>query len=252
MLLKKYKPLNSSLRFRVNIDKKLLNLQKFKRLFFKKKNNSGRNNFGHITVRHKGNGLFNLRRYVDFFRLKKTEGNFISYDIDKKYSSFLALIKYNDGSVAYNLAADDLKKNQKISTSFNTQLNIPGITKPLGWIKNGSNVFNLELKPLDGGKIIRAAGTFGKILGANKNKDKILIKLPSKKRQYFSKYCLATVGRSSHVFHFLKVLGKAGISRFYNIRPSVRGETMNPIDHPNGGRTRGGKPRKNPWGKIIK
>jgi large subunit ribosomal protein L2 len=132
MFLKKYKPLNSSLRFRVNINKKSLNLQKFKRLFFKKKNNSGRNSFGHITVRHKGGGLFNLRRYVDFFRLKKTEGNFITYDIDKKYTSFLALIKYNDGSVAYNLASDDLKKNQRISTLFDTKINFPGITKPLG------------------------------------------------------------------------------------------------------------------------
>lgn len=252
LTLRKYKPLNSSLRFRVNINKKILNLKKFKRLVFKKKNNSGRNSFGHITVRHKGNGLFNLRRYVDFFRFQKNEGNFISYDIDKKYSTFLALIKYDNGSIAYNLAANDLTFNQKIITTFDIDVQQKGITKPLGWIKNGSNVFNLELKPLNGGKLIRSAGTFGKILGSSKNTGNILIKLPSKKRLYFSKYCLATIGRSSNVFHFLKVLGKAGISRFYNIRPSVRGETMNPIDHPNGGRTRGGKPRKNPWGRIIK
>jgi large subunit ribosomal protein L2 len=73
----------------------------------------------------------------------------------------------------------------------------------------------------------------------------VLIKLPSKKKLHFSNYCLATIGRSSNILHFIKVLGKAGLSRKYNIRPIVRGETMNPIDHPNGGRTRGGKPRKN-------
>lgn len=252
MILKKYKPLNSSLRFRVNINKKTLNLRKFKRLVFKKKNNSGRNNFGQITVRHKGGGLFNLRRYVDFFRLQKVEGNFIGYDIDKKYSTFLALIKYKNGSIVYNLAANDLIINQRVTTIFDINIQQKGITKPLGWIKNGLNIFNLELKPLSGGKLIRSAGTFGKILGLSKNTGDILIKLPSKKRVLFSKYCLATIGRSSNVLNFLKVLGKAGISRFYNIRPSVRGETMNPIDHPNGGRTRGGKPRKNPWGRIIK
>lgn len=250
MLLKKYKPLNSSLRFRVNIDKKLLSLNKFKRLFYLKKNNSGRNNFGQISVRHKGGALFSSNRIIDFFRLIKLDGVFLSYDIDKKYSTFLALIKYSNGIMNYILSPHDLKKNQLIKTTFEHSLNHIGITKPLGWIKNNSNIFNLEIKPKSGGVYIRAGGVFGKIL--SKNKGKVLIKLPSKKKLLFSKYCLATIGRSSNIFNFLKVYGKAGISRKYNIRPTVRGETMNPIDHPNGGRTRGGKPRKNPWGKIIK
>lgn len=250
MFLKKFKPINSSLRFRSVIDKKSLNLIKFKRLFFKKKNNSGRNNFGKITVRHKGSGLFNLRRNVDFFRLNKNNSFFISYDIDKKFSCFLALIKYTNGIVNYILAPSDLKNNQLLKTTFLTKKTDIGFTAPLGWIKLGTNIFNLESKPGSSGQLIRAAGTFGKVVNYSFNK--VLIKLPSKKKLYFSKYCLASIGRASNILHFLKILGKAGISRHLNIRPSVRGETMNPIDHPNGGRTRGGKPRRNPWGKIIK
>ncbi len=250
MFIKRYKPLNPSLRFRVNIDKKSLNIQKFKRLFYHKKNNSGRNNFGQISVRHKGGALFNSKRIVDFYRLLTLDGFFISYDVDKKYTCHLALVKYSNGIINYILAPHNLEKNQLIKTTFDTDLNKIGITKPLGWIKNGLNIFNLELNPKLGGTYIRSGGSFGKVL--SKFKGKVLIRLPSKKKLYFSRYCLATIGRSSNTLNFLKVFGKAGISRKYNIRPSVRGETMNPIDHPNGGRTRGGKPRKNPWGKIIK
>lgn len=111
-------------------------------------------------------------------------------------------------------------------------------------MKSGTLIFNLENKPNFGGQLIRAAGTYGRIL--NHYDENVSIKLPSKQIKYMSPYCIATIGRTSNIFHFLKILGKAGISRFFNIRPTVRGETMNPIDHPNGGRTRGGKPRRNP------
>jgi large subunit ribosomal protein L2 len=97
---------------------------------------------------------------------------------------------------------------------------------------------------LKGSQYIRSAGTYGKIIHHTENE--VLVKLPSKKLKYFSKYCMSTIGRSSNVLHFLKNLGKAGINRYLNVRPTVRGETMNPIDHPLGGRTRGGKPTKNP------
>lgn len=132
MLLKKCKPINSSLRFRYIVNKKLLNLKKFKNLCFKKKNNSGRNNFGHITVRHKGNGLFNLRRSVNFFRLNKTNGTFISYDIDKKYTSFLGLIKYENGTINYILAPNDVIINQLIKTTFITKKINIGFNSPIG------------------------------------------------------------------------------------------------------------------------
>ena len=115
---------------------------------------------------------------------------------------------------------------------------------------NNSIIFNLEKTPGKGGKYIKSAGTYGILIHHTENE--VLIKLPSKKKCYFSKYCIATLGRASNILHFLKNSGKAGINRYNNIRPTVRGETMNPIDHPMGGRTRGGKTTKNPWGKIVK
>ena len=132
MLLKKCKPINPSLRFRSIIDKKSLNLLKFKRLCFKKKNNSGRNNFGHITVRHKGSGLFNLRRRVDFFRLNTEDSFFISYDIDKKFSSFLGLIKYKSGLINYILAPNNLVEYSTLRTTFFTKKTDIGFTSPIG------------------------------------------------------------------------------------------------------------------------
>jgi large subunit ribosomal protein L2 len=121
MFLKIFTPKNPSLRFRININKKELNLKKFKKLFFFKKNNSGRNNLGKITVRHKGSGLFNFRRKVDIYRdYANNQNKFIGYDIDKKYSCFLGLIKYHNGCINYILAPYNLKLNQTINHTFDS------------------------------------------------------------------------------------------------------------------------------------
>ena len=97
MFLKVYKPINSSLRFKVSVDKKKIFLKKFKQLFFKKRrNNSGRNNTGQITIRHKGSGNFNYIRNVDWLRLYTSKNNFIGYDFDNKHTAFFSLIKYLD------------------------------------------------------------------------------------------------------------------------------------------------------------
>ena len=251
MFLKNFKPKNSSLRFRININKKLLNLVKFKKLFYKIKNNSGRNITGRITIRHKGSGIFNFRRNVDIFRnYSNSENSFISYDIDKKFSTFLALFKFSNGNRSYILAPDNLNKKQNITTTFYHSSTFDGYCLPLGWIKNNTIIYNIEGNPERGGKYAKSAGTYGLVI--HHSIDSVLVKLPSKQLKYFSKFSLASLGRCSNILHFFKNKGKAGVSRYYNIRPTVRGETMNPIDHPMGGRTRGGKPTKNPWGKIIK
>lgn len=251
MFLKVYKPINSSLRFKVSVDKKKIFLKKFKQLFFKKRrNNSGRNNTGQITIRHKGSGNFNYIRNVDWLRLYTSKNNFIGYDFDNKHTAFFSLIKYLNGNFKYVLAANDLKINQQILTTFNCEYKKLGDTLPIGWIQNGSLICNLENKVGYGGNLIRAAGTYGVVI--YHREDSVLVKLPSKQKKYFSKYCFATIGRVSNILHFLTNDGNAGTVRKKNIRPTVRGETMNPIDHPMGGRTRGGKPTKNPWGKIVK
>lgn len=133
MFLKFFIPKNSSLRFRVNINKKILNLKKFKRLFYSQKNNSGRNNSGQITVRHIGGGLFNFRRKVDIYRdYKNNENKVFALDIDKKYSSFLGLIKYKNGCYLYILAPHELVINQQIGTTFLINEATIGYSLPLG------------------------------------------------------------------------------------------------------------------------
>lgn len=251
MSLKKFIPKTSSIRFKVSVNKHSLNLKKFKKLFFKKKkNNSGRNITGQITVRHKGSGNFSFKRKIDIFREYTCQGIFLNYDLDKKHTGFLSLIKYINGSFSYILAPNELTYNQNINVSFINIGKSIGNACPVGWLKNGTVIYNLEGTPRNGTQYIKSAGTLGKIV--HHTNDKVLIKLPSKDLKYFSKYCLASIGRVSNILHFMSVLGKAGASRIKNIRPTVRGETMNPIDHPMGGRTRGGKPTKNPWGKIVK
>jgi len=133
VFLKFFTPKTSGVRFRININKRELNLVKFKKLFFFKKNNSGRNNQGKITVRHIGGGVFNFRRKVDFFRTNfNSNNNFISYDIDKKYTTFLGLIKYKNGCVKYILAPDNFKKNQNITTTFSSIDIQIGNSMPIG------------------------------------------------------------------------------------------------------------------------
>jgi large subunit ribosomal protein L2 len=138
MLLKSFLPKNSSLRFRININKKSLNLKKFKNLFILKKknsnkNNSGRNNLGKITVRHKGAGLFNFRRNVDIYRNYDNINNtFIGYDIDKRYSCFLGLVKYDNGCINYIFAPHNLLKNQVINYTLNFKESRVGSTMLLG------------------------------------------------------------------------------------------------------------------------
>jgi large subunit ribosomal protein L2 len=133
MFLKIYSPKNSSLRFRININKKDLNLKKFKKLFFFKKNNSGRNNSGKITVRHKGSGIFNLRRNIDIYRdYANNQNKFIGYDIDKKYSCFLGLIRYDNGCISYILAPYNLKLNQSVAHTYDSSKSVVGDIMLLG------------------------------------------------------------------------------------------------------------------------
>ena len=117
----------------MNINKKILNLKKFKRLFYSQKNNSGRNNSGQITVRHIGGGLFNFRRKVDIYReYMSIDNKVIAFDIDKKYSSFLGLVKYNNGCYLYILAPHGLNLNQQIGTTFLMNKAKIGYSLPLG------------------------------------------------------------------------------------------------------------------------
>ena len=134
MPLKNYLPKNSSLRSKITVNKKLLNLKKFKQLFLKKKfNNSGRNNLGLITVRHKGGGVFNFKRIIDIFRSYfNKENEFISFDIDNKHTAFLGLIRYLNGNFSYIIAPNNFIEKQNITTTFYSEKILNGYSFPIG------------------------------------------------------------------------------------------------------------------------
>lgn len=232
---------------------KLNNYLKFKRLLKRLRKNNGRNFTGHITMKYKGGGNFYLYRKIDFFHYKYNFiYNLIGYDKSFFSTALLLLIKSNNGIYKYIIAPNNINFNKSIKITFffqDSNFNLGDII-PVGWIPNNILIYNIEIKPSGGSKLVRAAGTFGKILSHSQKNVKIL--LPSKKKKIFSKFCLASIGRVSNIFSKFQNYGKAGYNINNNKRPRVNGTKMNCVDHPNGGKTRRGNPIKNFLGKIIK
>lgn len=223
-----------------------------------KRQQSGRNNRGRITVRHRGGGAKRLLR-VRSSRNGRAKVIGIQYDPNR--TARLALLEgVETKENGYVLAAEGLKVGQVIqveggkmgeSDHRRTNQRAPlGSTRKLESIPVGSTVFNLELEPGKGGKYARTAGASARLL--RKPEGKALLRLPSGTRIEVSLQCTATVGRVAGEEHRMEVMGKAGRMRNKGWRPTVRGEAMNPIDHPHGGRTRGGRPEVTPWGRRAK
>ena len=251
MLLKKYRSRINTFRGKNLV--KLSEFTKFKRLFIRLKKTNGKNFSGRITMRYRGGGIFYMYRRVDnLFTKYNVNYKLLGFDRSLYSTGLLSLVKSNNGITKYILSPANFSESNEVFTTFsfidnNTSL---GCSIPLGWIPNNTLIYNLESLPEKGSCLIKAAGVFGKVMSHSNNHVRVM--LPSKKIKKFSKYCLASIGRVSNIFHKFQNYGKAGIKRNLNIRPRVCGENMNATDHPNGGRTRGGKPTKNYWGKIIK
>jgi large subunit ribosomal protein L2 len=229
-----------------------------------KKQKSGRNNRGRITVRHRGGGAKRLlrKRYPWTTSGRKQErgrGKVRGIQYDPNRSARLALVEWEEQGkkeYTYLLAAEGLKPGERIqvgerkSEERKRNLSQVGSRKKLKEIPVGSTVFHLELEPGRGGKYMRAAGTGGTLL--RKPEGKALVRLPSGGRIQVSLECQAICGRVGGEDHRMEARGKAGRKRNRGWRPTVRGEAMNPVDHPHGGRTRGGRPEVTPWGRIAK
>lgn len=198
---------------------------------------------------------------------ERGRGKVYGIQYDPNRTGRLALVQWEKRSEkgrsrewTYVLAAEGLKVGQKIQLGRvctgeerggrKEDLSQVGSTLALKEIPVGTTVFNVELEPGKGGKYVRSAGT-GAIL-LRKPEGKALLRLPSGTRVEVSLECKATVGRVAGEEHRMEAIGKAGRNRNRGWRPTVRGEAMNPIDHPHGGRTRGGRPEVTPWGRIAK
>tara|TARA_B100000579_G_scaffold432247_1_gene448732 strand:+ start:265 stop:1086 length:822 start_codon:yes stop_codon:yes gene_type:complete len=213
----------------------------------------GRNNQGRITSRRMGGGAKRNYRKIDFKRNKfDIVGNVERIEYDPYRSSFVALIKYDDGEYRYILAPNKLVVGDKITTSENAEIKT-GNTLPLKKIPLGTNVHNIEIKLGRGGQLSRSAGTYAQL--TSKNSFECQIKLSSGEVRIVNSNCLATVGIVSNPDNQNIKLGKAGRKRLLGFRPKVRGVVMNPVDHPLGGgegKSSGGRHPVTPWGKPTK
>ena len=213
--------------------------------------NSGRNNQGKITVRHRGGGNRRKYRLVDFKRKKDgIAAKVIGIEYDPNRTANIALICYADGEKAYILAPAGLKVGMKVMSGAEAEVR-PGNCLPLSAIPVGTMVHNIELYPGKGGQLVRSAGNGAQVMA--KEGKYATLRLPSGEMRMVPINCRATIGVVGNGEHNLINIGKAGRKRHMGIRPTVRGSVMNPNDHPHGGgegRAPIGRPGPcTPWGK---
>nr|YP_010032330.1 ribosomal protein L2 [Schizocladia ischiensis]QOW07537.1 ribosomal protein L2 [Schizocladia ischiensis] len=224
-----------------------------KRLTTKNHRKKGRNNQGIITTRHRGGGHKRKYRTIDFKRNKyNIPGKVAAIEYDPNRSSLIALIYYSDGEKRYIICPDSLKRGDIILSGTNVPISI-GNALPLENIPLGTYIHNIEISYQKGGQIVRAAGTYARILAKEGNY--VTVKLPSKEIRVINKTNYATIGVVSNKDFYSIRLGKAGRKRWLGFRPTVRGSVMNPCDHPHGGgegRAPIGRTKPyTPWGKIT-
>lgn len=254
MALKTYRPITPSLRQLVLVDRSELYKGKpVKRLTEGLSGSGGRNNTGRITARRMGGGHKRTYRLIDFKRRKfDVPATVERLEYDPNRTAFIALVRYQDGHLAYILAPQRLKAGDVIVAGEKVDVK-PGNAMPLKNIPVGTLVHNVELRAGKGGQIARSAGTFLQLVGRDQGYAQL--KLPSGELRMVRGECMATIGAVSNPDQANTVIGKAGRNRWLGRRPSVRGVAMNPIDHPHGGgegRTSGGRHPVTPWGKPTK
>ncbi len=253
--MKSRKPTSAGQRQTLTIDyRKLLTLTTpLKSLTVGQKRDVGRNNLGRITTRHKGGGNKRNYRLVDFtYNKHDIPAKIDSIEYDPNRSAFIGIAIYADGEKRYVVLPKSMKVGDTFIVSEKAAIET-GNRLPFKNIPAGTFVYNVELKPGAGAKIVRSAGSFAQIVAQNEGYTQL--KLPSSEIRRVQETCWATIGTVSNDENKLVRYGKAGRSRWMGIRPTVRGTAMNPVDHPYGGgegvQGRGTKRPKTLWGKVT-
>ncbi len=215
------------------------------------KKHAGRNSYGHITVRHRGGGNKRKYRVIDFHRAKQDMPATVQrLEYDPNRSAFIALVKYEDGTLSYILAPYGLKAGDQVVSSPSADIK-PGNCLPIANIPVGTVIHNVELNPGRGAQLVRSAGAAAQLMA--KEGELAQVRLPSGEVRYVRTNCTACIGQVGNLDHENVHVGKAGRKRHMGIRPTVRGSVMNPNDHPHGGgegRAPVGRPGPvTPWGK---
>jgi len=251
MALKTYKPVTNAQRGLVLIDRHGLHKgAPIKTLVEGQKSTGGRNNLGRITSRFRGGGHKQAYRVVDFKRQKRDQPAKVErIEYDPNRTGFIALVKYGDGEQSYILAPQRLAVGDTIVAGEQVDIK-PGNAMPCGNMPIGTIVHNVEIKIGKGGQIARSAGTYAQIVG--RDGEYVILRLNSTEQRMVHGRCMATVGAVSNPDNMNITIGKAGRQRWKGRMPHNRGITMNPVDHPHGGRTKGGKHWSTPWGVPTK
>src|SRR3954462_13366673 len=248
MPIRQFKPVTASSRFRSVSDfKEITRTTPEKSLLEPLKKSGGRDNHGHISMRRRGGGHKRKYRIIDFKRNKfGVAGVVREIEYDPNRSARIALIEYPDGEKRYILQPRGLKVGDLVTAGPGSDIRT-GNALPLGEIPLGTAVHNIELKIGKGGQLCRSAGMAAQVVA--KEGEYVTVRMPSTEMRLVHSRCMATIGEVGNSEHELESWGKAGKTRWKGRRPKVRGEVMNPVDHPHGGRTRGGRNVVNPWGK---
>jgi len=251
MALKTYKATNNANRQLIGIDRsELYKGGPVKTLTEGQNSTGGRNNHGHITSRRRGGGHKQAYRLIDFKRKKLDMPATVErLEYDPNRTAFIALVKYTDGELAYILAPQRLAVGDTVVSAQQADIK-PGNAMPLKNMPVGTIVHNIELQPGKGGQLARSAGCYAQLIG--KDAGYAQIRLNSGELRLVRAECFASIGAVSNPDNQNRVLSKAGRARWLGIRPSVRGIAMNPVDHPHGGRTNGGRQPVSPWGWKTK
>src|SRR5215208_4187612 len=248
MPIRQFKPVTASSRFRSVSDfKEITRTTPEKSLLEPLKKSGGRDNHGHISMRRIGGGAKRKYRIIDFKRNKfGIAGTVKEIEYDPNRSARIALVEYADGERRYILHPKGLNVGDSVVAGPGSDIRT-GNALPLREVPLGTAVHNVELKAGKGGQIARSAGTSLTVMA--KEGEYVTLRLASTEMRMVHGSCLATIGEVGNAEHKLLSWGKAGKTRWMGRRPKVRGEVMNPVDHPHGGRTRGGRNVVSPWGK---
>ena len=254
MALKTFRPLTPSLRFTElnGFEEITKGNAPVRKLPERLKKTGGRNSYGRLTSRHIGGGHKQRYRFIDFKRDRygiKAVVESIEYDPIR--TARIALLKYTDGERRYIIAPVGLAVGTTLCSGPEAEP-IPGNALPLANIPLGTVIHNIELRPGEGGKLVRSAGSSAQLMA--KEGAYAQVRMPSGEVRKIQVVCRATIGQLGNLDHENEVIGKAGRSRHLGKRPSVRGIAMNPVDHPHGGgeaRSTSGRPPTTPWGQMT-
>ncbi len=251
MPLRKRKPTSAGRRFQTVSDfSEITKDRPEKSLLGPKPQTGGRNAYGRKTSRHRGGAHKRQYRVIDFKRTKDgVEAKVAAIEYDPNRSCRIALLHYADGEKRYVLAPKDVTVGDHLMSGQGSDIR-PGNALPLRYIPVGTTIHNVELRPGQGGKMARSAGSSVQLVA--KEGDYATLRLPSTEMRRVPIDCRATVGEVGFAEHELIKIGKAGRNRWKGVRPQTRGVAMNPVDHPLGGgegKSSGGRHPVSPWGK---